>query len=163
MLQYGERFWEEGGIHGGFSKTTMPIGQVHYPTFDPDAKTKRGVLLCYTWKSEALMFAAMKPHDAICEAVNQIAQIHPGSEKYFEVGAVQAWTNEPSAQGAYTLLKPRQYVNVRNLMITPCLNMFFAGDGISFVAGWMQGAFESGIRAAYQFYCHNEESAKKKI
>ena len=162
MLQYSERFWEEEGILGGFSKTTMPIGQLHYPTFDSDAKTKRGILLCYTWKSEALMFAAMKPYDAIREAVNQIAQIHPGSEKYFEVGAVQAWTNEPSAQGAYALLKPRQYVNVRNLMIKPCLNIFFAGDGVSFVAGWMQGALESGLRAAYQFFCRNEEPAKGK-
>ena len=162
MLQYKERFWEKEKIHGGFSKTTMPIGQVHYPTVDADSKTKRGILLCYTWKSEALMFAAMKPHDAIREAVNQIAQIHPDSKKYFEVGAVQAWTNEPSAQGAYALLKPRQYVNVRNLMITPCMNMFFAGDGISFVPGWMQGALESGLRAAYQFYCRNEESAKPK-
>ena len=162
MLQYEERFWEKEDIRGGFSKTTMPIGQLHYPTFDPDAKTQRGILLCYTWKSEALMFAAMEPQNAVREAVKQIAQIHPGSEKYFKVGAVQAWTNEPSAQGAYALLKPRQYVNVRNVMITPCLNMFFAGDGISFVAGWMQGALESGLRAAYQFYCRNEESAKLK-
>ena len=159
MLQYKERFWEKepNNIHGGFSKTSLPIGQVHYPTFDPDPKTDRGILLCYTWKSEALMFAALQPHDAIREAVSQIAQIHPGSEKYFEVGAVQAWTSKPYAQGAYALLKPHQYVNVRNLMIKPCLNMFFAGDGISFAAGWMQGALESGLRAAYQFYCRNEK------
>ena len=161
MLQYKERFWERkpDDIHGGFSKTSLPIGQLHYPTVDSDTKTKRGILLCYTWKSEALMFGALQPHDAIHEAVSQIAQIHPGSEEYFEVGAVQAWTNKPYAQGAYALLKPHQYVNVRNLMIKPCLNMFFAGDGISFAAGWMQGALESGLRAAYQFYCRNESTA----
>ena len=40
MLQYKERFWEKENIHGGFSKTTMPIGQLHYPTFDVNTKTK---------------------------------------------------------------------------------------------------------------------------
>ena len=163
MLQYKERFWESkpDDIHGGFSKTSLPIGQLHYPTVDADTKSKRGILMCYTWKSEALMFTALKPHDAINEAVSQVAQIHPGSDNYFEVGAIQAWTNEPYAQGAYALLKPHQYVNVRNLMIKPCLNMFFAGDGISFAAGWMQGALESGLRAAYQFYCRNEITSHK--
>ena len=163
MLQYKERFWERkpDNIHGGFSKTSLPIGQLNYPTVDADTKSKRGILMCYTWKSEALMFAALKPHDAINEAVSQVAQIHPDSDKYFEVGAIQAWTNEPSAQGAYALLKPHQYVNVRNLMIKPCLNMFFAGDGISFAPGWMQGALESGLRAAYQFYCRNEITSHK--
>ena len=40
MLQCSERFWEEGGIRGGFSKINIPIGQLNYPTFNPDAKTK---------------------------------------------------------------------------------------------------------------------------
>ena len=161
MLQYKKRFWEQDNIHGGFSKTSMPVGQVHYPTIDQytKEKTDQGILLCYTWKSEALMFAALDPEDAIREAVRQIEQIHPGHDKLFEVGAVQAWTSKPYAQGAYALLKPHQYSNVHTLMTKPCLNMFFAGDGISFAAGWMQGALESGIRAAYQFYSRNELTA----
>ena len=161
MLQYKERFWEKepDNIHGGFSKTSMPIGQLHYPS-DSDVKSKRGILMSYTWKSEALMFAALKPADAVREAVKEVARIHPNSEKYFEVGEVQAWSNDPHSQGAYALLKPHQYTNVHFLMTNPCLNMFFAGDGISFAAGWIQGALESGLRAAYQFYCRNEKTSK---
>ena len=160
MLQYKERFWEKENIHGGFSKTNMPIGQLHYPTVDKDTvNTKRGILMSYTWKSEALMFAAMTPENAVREAVSEVARLHPGSEELFEVGVVQAWSNEPYSQGAYALLKPRQYVNIRFLMINPCLNMFFAGDGLSFAVGWIQGAMESGLRAAYQFYCRNEGSS----
>ena len=117
--------------------------------------------MSYTWKSEALMFAAMKPDDAVREAVSEVAQIHPGSDKIFEVGVVQAWSNEPYSQGAYALLKPHQYANIYYLMINPCLNMFFAGDGLSFAVGWIQGALESGLRAAYQFYCRNEDSSQQ--
>ena len=35
-------------------------------------------------------------------------------------------------------------------------NIFFAGDGLSFATGWIQGALESGLRAAFQFYIRNE-------
>ena len=56
--------------------------------------------MSYTWKSEALMFAALKPADAVREAVKEVARIHPNSEKDFKVGEVQAWSNDPHSQGA---------------------------------------------------------------
>jgi len=158
MLQCKTRFWEKEGIKGGFSKTNMPIGQIHYPTQVADPKSDRGILMCYTWKGEAVSFAALPPFIAIHEAVRQLEEIHPEMKEQFEVGAMQAWSAEPSAQGAYALLKPYQYKNVRLLMVKPCLNIYFAGDGVSFAAGWMQGALESGLRAAYQFYCTNESN-----
>ena len=158
MLQCKTRFWEKEGIKGGFTKTNMPIGQIHYPTQVAHPKSDRGILMCYTWKGEALAFAALPPHIAIQEAVRQLEEIHPEMKEQFEVGAVQAWSNEPSAQGAFALLKPYQYKNVRTLMVKPCLNMYFAGDGISLVPGWIQGALESGLRAAYQFYYTNENN-----
>ena len=62
----------------------------------------------------------------------------------------------PTAQGAYALLKPTQYQNVRYLLKYPMANIFFAGEGLSFASGWIQGALESGLRAAFQFYIRNE-------
>lgn len=178
MIQMRTRFWDKPGnkkgIKGGFSKTNLPIGQLHYPTapeVDPKITTKahhpkitkptpeKGILLVYTWKSEALQFGALHPQIAIREAVRQIGEIHKDVkiEDEFEVGAVQAWYNEPSAQGAYVLLKPHQYRNIARLWQYPFLNIFFAGEGISYAAGWIQGALESGLRAAYQFYARNED------
>ena len=31
-------------------------------------------------------------------------------------------------------------------------NVHFAGDNISFTAGWIQGALESGFKSAYRVY-----------
>ena len=166
MIQCKTKFWEtKHCIYGGFSKTSLPIGQIHYPTQlneDPSTSTEseRGILLVYTWKSEALLFGALNPIVAVREAVRQITEIHPEIEEEFEVGAVEAWYNEPSAQGAYALLKPNQYQNIRWLMY-PHRNIYFAGEAISFAAGWIQGAMESGLRAAYQFYARNETSQAK--
>jgi monoamine oxidase len=160
MIQTKTRFWEKTSkpIKGGFSKTNLPIGQLHYPTAPESGEApEKGILLVYTWKSEALQFGALHPQIAIREAVRQIGEIHTEIEDEYEVGAVQAWYNEPSAQGAYVLLKPNQYRNIERLMYYPFLNIFFAGEGISFAAGWIQGALESGLRAAYQFYARNED------
>ena len=100
------------------------------------------------------------PHNCIIyEAVDQIAQIHPEITDQFEKGAIQAWYNDSAAQGAYALLKPRQVENVQWLMY-PWRNIYFAGEAISFANGWIQGAMESGLRAAYQFYARNENAAK---
>ena len=158
FIQTKTRFWEKEGIKGGFSKTNLPIGQLHYPSNVTHVHAgEKGILMVYTWKTEALLFGSLDPTTALHEAVEQIATIHPEIKGQVETGAVCAWYNHPTAQGAYTLLKPTQYQNVHYLMKCPMANIFFAGEGLSFASGWIQGALESGLRAAYQFYIRNED------
>ena len=169
MLQCKTRFWESEkyDIRGGSSRTTLPIGQLYYPSNPKDdpafpEDVKGGILLVYTWKSEALMFGSLNSETAVEEAVRQITEIHPEmKDEYDNVWAIEPWYNEPSAQGAYCLLKPTQYRNV-NWLMYPWQNLYFAGEAISFASGWIQGALESGLRAAYQFYARNEEEASGK-
>ena len=155
MLQCKTRFWEESGIIGGFSRTDMPIGQIHYPSH-PKPVDERGILLCYTWKQEALLFGSQTEENAISEAVNEIAGIHPEIHKQFECGAVQAWYNDNSAQGAFCYMKPYEYNKYMKLLLKPHKNIFLAGEAISWANGWIQGAIGSGLRACYQFYAENE-------
>ena len=163
MIQCKTRFWEKKyNIQGGFSRTNLPIGQVYYPS-NPGfnsipKKIEKGILLCYIWKSEALLFGALEPDVAIAEAVEQISEIHPEINEEFDFGAIKAWHNDPAAQGAYAFLRPRQFEDIRWLMY-PWRNIYFAGDAISFTNAWIQGALESGLRAAYQFYTRNENAA----
>ena len=157
FIQTKTRFWEKDGIEGGFSKTNLPIGQLHYTSnVIGEHPEEKGILLVYTWKTEALLFGSLDPTTALHEAVEQIATIHPEIKDQFETGAVCAWYNQPTAQGAYVRLKPNQYQNVYYIMKYPVANMFFAGEGLSFASGWIQGALESGLRAAFQFYIRNE-------
>ena len=164
FIQTKTRFWEKDGIKGGFSKTNLPIGQLHYPSnVTGEHPGEKGILLVYTWKTEALLFGSLDPTTALHEVVEQIATIHPEIKDQVETGAVLAWYNHPTAQGAYALLKPTQYQNVRYLMEYPMANIFFAGEGLSFASGWIQGALESGLRAAFQFYIRNEGGWPKKV
>ena len=159
MLQCRHRFWQDKGIQGGFSKTNMPIGQIHYPS-NPEFKIpndERGILMCYTWKSEALLFGLLSPEKAITEAVEEVAEIHPEITKEFEVGVVQSWYDDLSAQGGFCLLNPEQYIAVKGLMLFPYQSIYFCGEALSNANGWIQGALESGLRAAYQLFVRNEK------
>ncbi|XP_028414053.1 L-amino-acid oxidase-like [Dendronephthya gigantea] len=157
ILQTKTRFWEDEkyGIHGGFSKTNLPIGQIHYVKPDPDylASTQQGIILIYTWKNEALIFGSLTKEQAKKEAIEQVGEIHPEitEEGAVEKCIVHAWYNQPSYQGAYSLLKPTQFNNVRYLW-EPMGNVHFAGENISLTACWIQGALESGFKSAYQVY-----------
>ncbi len=172
MLQYDKQFWNKDAgaiIDGGFSKTNMPIGQLHYPTISvkdrslihlcvPDNAlvNQKGILMVYTWKAEALLWGALTEDQAIMLAVNQIERIHPNSKRLFQVGKRQAWADDPTTLGAFAMLRPREYFSVLYLMLGSWQNIFFAGEAISLANGWIQGALGSGLRAAFQLYYRDQ-------
>jgi monoamine oxidase len=116
ILQTKTRFWENKGIQGGFSKTNLPIGQIHYVKPDPGFdSTNQGIILIYTWKNEALIFGSLTQDQVKQEAIDQLAEIHPEIKEdgMVETCIVHAWHNQPSYQGAFVRLKTNQYHNIR--------------------------------------------------
>ena len=159
MVQCRSRFWQSEGIQGGFSKTNLPIGQIHYPS-NPEfevSNDNRGILMCYTWNSEALLFGSQSQQTAIAEVVEELSEIHPEMKKQFEVGMIQSWYDDPNAQGAFAILKPYQYTAIIGLMTKPYQSIYFCGEALSYANGWIQGALESGLRSAYQVFSENEK------
>ena len=151
MLQCKTRFWQNDVGQGGFSKTDMLIGQLHYPDYDdsdiPD--DARGILLVYTWGRDALTFGAQTKESALSSAIKEISKIHPEIVTEFEVGNIQAWFSDPSSQGAYAQLKPFEYMNSMKTLTNPSNGIYLAGEALSWSNGWIQGAFFSGLRAAF--------------
>lgn len=172
FLGFRERFWENGKypiVDGGISKTNLPISQIVYPGKDAcDENSKRGVLMFYTWNKEALLFGSQPEDAVITEALREIQAVYKGLlgedktaskvTESFEAGAVQSWYTDPTAQGAFVHLLPYSYMlHLRTLLEPRGIHpIFFGGEAISFANGWIQGALESGLRAAWQFYKFNE-------
>ena len=122
MLQCKTKFWEKLGLYGGFSFTNLPIGQIHYPTSTDHSledSNKRGVLMCYTWKEDALLFGSQSEQSAIAEAVDELEEIHPEIVDNFEVGGVKAWYSDVYSQGAFALLKPFEISNLVFRLMRP--------------------------------------------
>ena len=156
LFQVRNRIWErDDGIFGGATVTDLPIRRINYPT--PDPTTTRGVLLAsYTWGQDALQWGAMDEETRLEEALDDVARIHPGIRDEYEVGASHAWYSDRWARGAFALFAPEQQSQLHEDILRPEGRVYFAGEHCSLYHAWIQGALESGIRAARQI---NEQPA----
>jgi monoamine oxidase len=152
LFQVRRRFWEdEDGITGGATVTDLPVRRLNYPT--PDPSTERGVLLAsYTWSQDALRWGSMSLETRLEEALEDVAQIHPSVREEYEVGASHAWYEDPWAEGAFALFEPGQQSALQADIVAPEGRIFFAGEHCSLYHAWIQGALESGLRAAREIH-----------
>ncbi|MEK6192107.1 MAG: flavin monoamine oxidase family protein [Chloroflexota bacterium] len=148
LFQVRERVWEtDDGIFGGATVTDLPIRRINYPT--PDPTTPRGVLLAsYTWSQDAARWGAMDEETRQEEALQDVGRIHPRIRDVYEVGASHAWDNDRFANGAFALFQPEQQTQLQADIVQPEGRIHFAGEHCSLHHAWIQGALESGIRAA---------------
>jgi monoamine oxidase len=152
LFQVRERIWEtDDGIFGGGTVTDLPIRRMNYPT--PDPNTTRGVLLAsYTWGQDALQWGAMDDETRQEEALDDVARIHPRIREVYEVGASYAWYGDRWARGAFAMFAPEQQTQLQADIVSPEGRIHFAGEHCSLYHAWIQGALESGIRAARQIH-----------
>lgn len=148
LFQCRRRFWEEDdGIFGGGTLTDLPIRNLYYP--DHGRETGRGVILAsYTWSEDAQRWGSLKPDDRIIQALDDIAEIHPQVLQEFEIGTSWMWHDDEFAGGAFALFDPGQQTLLHEEIIRPEGRIHFAGEHASLYHAWIQGALESGLRAA---------------
>ena len=106
------------------------------------------LLASYTWWQDAARWGAMDEETRLEEALEDVAKIHPGIREVYEVGASHAWYDDPYANGAFALFEPEQQTQLQADIVKPEGRIHFAGEHCSLYHAWIQGALESGIRAA---------------
>ena len=152
LLQCRRRFWEEDdGIMGGGTATDLPIRALYYP--DHGRETGRGILLAsYTWSEDAQRWGSLAPGDRIAQALENVALIHPQVTQEFEVGTSYMWHHDEFAGGAFALFDPGQQTRLYEAIVAPEGRIHFAGEHASLAHAWIQGAIESGLRAAHAIH-----------
>jgi len=148
FFQTRRRFWEtDEGIYGGGTVTDLAIRNLYYTDYGKE--TGRGILLVsYTWSEDAQRWGSLLPHERIEQALENVAVIHPQIRDEFEAGASHMWHDDPYAGGAFALFDPGQQTLLHDEIVTPEGRIHFAGEHASLYHAWIQGAFESGLRAA---------------
>lgn len=152
FFQSRSRFWEnEDGIFGGATVTDLPIRAMYYP--EHGRETGRGVLLAsYTWAQDAERWGALNESQRISEALENVVTIHPRIADEFEGGATKAWHHDPHAGGAFAMFEPGQQTLLHEAIIRSEGRLHFAGEHASLAHAWIQGAIESGLRAALEVH-----------
>ncbi|GGQ43762.1 flavin monoamine oxidase family protein [Couchioplanes azureus] len=153
FFQVRRPFWSQrDGIRGGTTVTDLPVRRVVYPSHVASEHDRAVLLASYTWGQDALRWASMEPARAVAEALRQIAKIHPSVREEFETGRVYSWYDDPFSAGAYVLFEPDQQSTLQEHIVRPEGRVYFAGEHCSRWPAWIEGAVESGIKAAYDVH-----------
>jgi monoamine oxidase len=145
LIEYRKRFWKEKGWNGRMS-TDQHIVQTWEAT--SHLQGERGIITAYTGGEPAEKLSALSDEERIKLAVSVIENIFPGSSNWIEKTATIAWVNEPFTRSSYMALGPGQVTTHWKTLFAPAGRLFFAGEHATMYQGFMEGAAESGQRAA---------------
>lgn len=147
-LQFNRRFWEEDDqIFGGTSSTNLPISQVVYPSYG--FLGRKGVLIgSYANGKRAVELGNLAPPERIAQALAQGAKIHPQYPQHFEHGFAISWHKSPYSLGGWASYKDDTRRNCYPILCQPDGPIHLAGEHLSYLTGWMAGAFESARAVA---------------
>jgi len=147
--QAKRRFWEENDqIYGGISWTTHSISQMWYPSFDFFSDT--GVLTgAYNHGAEARAFGDLTHHERIDVALEGGERLHPGFSDwvYKERGLSIAWHKMPHIEGGWSEYTHETNPDIFRRADIGEGNLILAGDFLSQMPGWKEGALLSAQRA----------------
>ncbi|WP_298898172.1 NAD(P)/FAD-dependent oxidoreductase [uncultured Psychroserpens sp.] len=109
-----------------------------------------GVLVgSYVWGQDARRLGALTHKERVKVVKDAVSKIHPEiiEDDMVKDGASIYWDNYKYAKGAFCFMKPGDFTNYYQDVISPEGNLFFAGEHCSLDNGWIQGAIISSLKA----------------
>ena len=135
------RFWEQdNNIYGGISWTDQDITQIWYPS--AGFGRQNGIVVgSYIFGGPAgSNFTAQTPQQRITSTVSQANALHPAFGSEVARGISVAWPKVPYQLGAWGVSAP-------GILLTPDDAIYFAGEHLSILQGWQEGAILSAYHA----------------
>lgn len=173
LLQYKKRWWQDiyakvtpENPDGGLV-SDLPIRYTMFPKTNDNNQTKnseRGVIMAaYTFEQDATILSSLSSERQIRQAAEDLDRIFPEAKSLdlLEVGASQCFPSDELAGGsAFCYFGPLQKSQFLEAMCRPDWDhngdgryrCFFAGEQASYTHGWIQGAFEAGLRCVQQIW-----------
>lgn len=87
---------------------------------------------------------------AVAAVLDELARIRPSTRGALRVVKVHSWGGDPFSGGAYACWQPGQITRYANELARPHGRVLFAGEHTAAIARGMEGAMESGERAALE-------------
>jgi monoamine oxidase len=147
-FQANRRFWEEDDqIYGGISWTEHDITQVWYPS--SGFHGKKGVLLgAYIWSDDiAERVGALTSGERLGLAVRNGERLHERYAEHLAHGISVAWHKVPENLGAWADWSPEARKSAYDTLCRPDGPFHLAGEHLSYVTGWQEGAVLSAQAA----------------
>ena len=145
LLQFDCRFWRKQNRPLAYG-TNLPIGAVW--DANEQQKGKSGILCLMaggTTSEATRQILSTTGASGLVRALDWLGK----SEKSLVAIHSVTWERDPWVQGGYAVFGPRYDPTLRSWLACPCGRILFAGEHTSLRwQGYMNGAVESGLRAA---------------
>jgi monoamine oxidase len=157
LLEFKNAFWTEktpdrSPIDGGKSITDLALRQIFYPSPGQNDHLGRGLLLAsYTWGDDSLRWTSLKPDDRIRFALRDLERVYGARDTLKSLcigGMSHSWAEDEFTSGAFAQFEPDQMTKLFPAVWQPEGRLHYAGEHTSIRYGWIEGAIESGVRAA---------------
>jgi monoamine oxidase len=146
-FQASRRFWElDQKIYGGISWTSRAATQIWYPSAGLHGKT--GILVgAYIWSEDlGNEFAAKPLAQRLSDTLDDVAHLHPDAPRWLSRGVSVAWKNIPYTRAGWAEWSREARATQFPLLLKGDGPYLFAGEHVSFITGWQEGA----VRSAHQ-------------
>jgi monoamine oxidase len=145
-MQYRQRFWDEPESLGQRVFTDTLLRRVYH--FSIDQPGPRGILMSFTSGADAETLGRMSDAERLRAALQEATKLWPEAPRHFEGGAVKYWNEDPWIRGSYSFEGVGQARDYLQIAAAPEGRVHFAGEHTSVHRASMNGALESGVRAA---------------
>ena len=151
MAWEAPRFWErENNIYGGISFLNQPVDLVWYPSdrmFSPKGILLSGFNAIGTQDGLTLLGRIPTMEARLASSRRSVELLHPGHGKDLSKPMYIEWTKVPYSLGCYANNHLDSSQPAYNQLIKPEGTFMLAGDYISRLVGWQEGAALSAHRA----------------
>jgi monoamine oxidase len=143
--QFSRRVWEQDRL-SGYGITDLAIQNTYSPTLTQTGKS--GILVSYTGGQRALDMGAMSERDRQNLVLRRMGDLFNNLDAQYSSGTSVIWHEDPLAGGGFAYFEPGQMTTLLGVAQRTEGRIHFAGEHTSAWHGWMNGALESGNRAA---------------
>ncbi len=142
------RFWEADGLPPSMWTDTLAGRFVALRQGSDPREPSSFVAFVSGFQAEAL--DRMEPTAAGAAILADLAALRPATRGALRLARTVSWARDPFAGGAYACWMPGQVIRFANALPRPHGRIHFAGEHTAQVARGMEGAMESGQRAALE-------------
>ncbi|QLY28250.1 FAD-dependent oxidoreductase [Nocardia huaxiensis] len=155
LLEFKTRFWEQGpaGFRGGRCATDLPNRSLFFPSHVENSEG--GVVLAsYTFADDAMRWDSLTEGERIHFALAGMRELFGArvDSEFTGVGITQSWVRARYALGEAAIPAPGQLHEHHLATRSAEGRVHFAGDHTSLNTAWIEGALESGVRAALEVH-----------
>jgi len=143
------KFWEEDGLPPSIW-SDGPTARFNALRNDPNHPEKITSFMAFANDRVADHLDRMGPQASSRYILEYLARIRPSTKGALEFVKFWSWQLDPFSGGAYAAWKPGQLSSFGKNMSLPAGRIHFAGEHTAVAARGMEGAMESGERAAFE-------------